>query len=451
MEEALGALPGLGALGGALGLAPGVGRGGSEGTVGGRACHARRSPRHTGGRGGTRRGQWPVRRNDACGRGWRRWRGGVVAPPRSPVPSGGGAVRRVPGASGVCPFPAAIACCHTAPIGNLGNAHTGDAPLRLHSRPPRRDAFHPSLPSPATRPACGASRGASPAFRPRVFRRGAVRTIPTPAHPGAAGGLLSPGNALPRQEAPGAPSRARRRTRRRTAPPTPPASGNRRRPSPWPSSSPSSRSTTKAALLSRASRVRRTATPRDSPPPPSSTTNPKAPLRSRTSAHHGPCAPGGRAHDPEAFGRCQCGPVGRGQRAPGIDVSNPPFVCERLGDDLPHQRRLPAPAPADDLRQPPQREPAVGEHRIERRDPRADPAPGERGRREDGCELRAEGGQGHDNRRREAEETRSREARLTLAWMAAGPLRPSETEHTPNIQETTERPRGSAGSMRRTR
>lgn len=74
------------------------------------------------------------------------------------------------------------------------------------------------------------------------------------------------------------------RTRRRTAPPTAAR---------CPSGVSSSRSITKAALLSRASRVRRTATPCGSAPLPSRITNPKAPLRRRTSAHQGPCATSG--------------------------------------------------------------------------------------------------------------------------------------------------------------
>ena len=79
------------------------------------------------------------------------------------------------------------------------------------------------------------------------------------------------------------------------APPPPPPPPPPPLPRPLPRLSPSrpsprassSRSTTKAAWLSRASRVRRTATPCAKGPAPSRTTSPKAPLRSRTSAHHG--------------------------------------------------------------------------------------------------------------------------------------------------------------------
>lgn len=104
-----------------------------------------------------------------------------------------------------------------------------------------------------------------------------------------------------------------------------------------------------------------------------------------------------RAHDPEATARSQRGPVGRGERAPGIDVGNPTFVRERLRHDLAHQRRLAAPAPSHDLRQPPAWEPPARQDGIERRDPRGEPAPGDCGelRGDDGGQLLAKRGERH--------------------------------------------------------
>ena len=119
MEEALGALPGLGALGGALGLAPGVGRGGSEGTVGdGRVTpavpHAIPGAEEELVAGNGRFGATTLVGEGSAAGGGRRGTTTFSSPiGRRSCSSGPGGIRS-------CPFPAAIACCHTAPIGNLG-------------------------------------------------------------------------------------------------------------------------------------------------------------------------------------------------------------------------------------------------------------------------------------------------------------------------------------------
>jgi len=146
--------------------------------------------------GGIRRGGWRARHSGVCVRGWRHWRAGwwrggvrrwwgewqmgrewrdrsgwgkrgtrgkcgmrmaagnsprhhhILQPHREQQLFGGPRGRQEPPAPlGDCAQP------HRADR-EPGDAHTSDAPLRLHSRPPRRDAFRLSPLTPPARPTC---------------------------------------------------------------------------------------------------------------------------------------------------------------------------------------------------------------------------------------------------------------------------------------------------------
>jgi len=80
-----------------------------------------------------------------------------------------------------------------------------------------------------------------------------------------------------------------------------------------------------------------------------------------------------RAHHPQPLVQPEMCPVARGEGARRIDVRHPLAATECRLDDPPRDRRLaaaPAPACADDLREPPARQPARGHHGIQLRDAR---------------------------------------------------------------------------------
>lgn len=104
---------------------------------------------------------------------------------------------------------------------------------------------------------------------------------------------------------------------------------------------------------------------------------------------------GGRTHDPEAAGRGERGPVGRGEGPCGVDVCYRLFVLDRGGDHGAGERGRAAAGDAGDLGEAPARDPPARERRIQRGDPGPDRPLHHRGGGHDRGELGAKGGEGH--------------------------------------------------------
>jgi hypothetical protein len=88
-------------------------------------------------------------------------------------------------------------------------------------------------------------------------------------------------------------------------------------------------------------------------------------------------------------------PVARVEGARGIDVGDPSAIDGDALDHPAHERRLPAPAGPDDLREPPARQPATRQRVVERPEPRRQPGSDRARRIEEIGELLLEGGKRH--------------------------------------------------------
>ena len=164
--------------------------------------------------------------------------------------------------------------------------------------------------------------------------------------------------------------------------------------------------TTSATSCSFASLVRRTTTWRESGGAPSSTTRLNAPLRSRMSAHQAlRSAPCGRITQSRPLAPASAHSRGARVRDPSMTAVHR-RASTAVVHQVPDECRPPAAARALDLRQPPAGHAAVRQRAIERLDPGRDRGGIAGARRwQDGRQLLAEGGNGHEwrgGRRQEA-------------------------------------------------
>ncbi len=101
----------------------------------------------------------------------------------------------------------------------------------------------------------------------------------------------------------------------------------------------------------------------------------------------------GGTNGPEPATPGQGCPVGRGEGARGVDISNPPFVCESGSDHSMHECGRTTPVGPRHFRESPAGNAPTGQDGVEGRDPGGNGFPRRDWRGNDGGKLGAEGGE----------------------------------------------------------